>query len=144
MLYATKSGNTKKVADEIAKELNCESLEITNTTPPVNLVGYDVVFVGTGIHFGNPNEDIVRFLKTIDLKEPKLFAIFLTWGGAGKTDQEAIAKLKNALESKGQLIGGPYKCFGGRQFSLLKRGHPNIEDFKAAKVWAKKIFGDIH
>ena len=92
VLYSTKSGNTKKIADEIALELSCELLRITqtNSKPIADLNNYDLLFIGTGIHFGNPNEDMVRYLKTVNLKEPKLFAIFLTWGGAGKTDQEVI------------------------------------------------------
>jgi len=147
VLYSTKSGNTKKIADEIALELSCELLRITqtNSKPIADLNNYDLLFIGTGIHFENPNEDMVRYLKTVNLKEPKLFAIFLTWGGAGKTDREVIAKLKNILESKGQkVIDDHYRCYGGRQFSLLRRGHANGEDAKAAKDWAKKIVSGIH
>ena len=70
VLYSTRSGNTKKIADEIASELNCESLMInqTNLTPSINLNNYDLIFIGTGIHFGNPNEDMMHYLKTTDLK----------------------------------------------------------------------------
>ena len=139
VLYASKSGNTKKIADAIALEQNCESLKITQTRT-VDLSSYDLIFIGTGIHFGNPNEDITNFLKTANIKEPKLFTVFLTWGGAGKTDQEAIAKLKIILEAKGQkLVADVFKCYGGRQFTFLRRGHPNEEDAKAAREWSKKI-----
>ena len=136
VLYSTKSGNTKKIADEIASELNCEAVRIPqiNEMPTIDVNNYDLIFIGTGIHFGNPNEDMVRYLKTTHLKEHKSFAVFVTWGGAGKTDQEVIAKLKTILELKDQkLIEDYYKCYGGRQFSLLRRGHPNDEDSKAAR-----------
>lgn len=146
VLYSTKSGNTQKIADEIALELNCESLRITKTNPAptIDLNNYDLIFIGTGIHFGNPNEYMVAYLKTANLKEPKKFALFLTWGGAGKTDQIVTAKLEKILESKNQIIvEGFYSCYGGWKRSFLKKGHPNTEDLKAARIWAQNIIQTI-
>ena len=146
VLYSTKSGNTRKIADEIASELRCESLRISqaNSMAVKDLNDFDLVFIGTGIRFGNPNEDMVRYLRTIELKRPRSFALFITWGGTGITNQEVIAKLKMILESKGQkVIDDYFLCFGGRQFSLLRRGHPNDEDIKAARTWGKRIVNSI-
>ena len=146
VLYSTKSGNTRKIADEIALRLNCESLRITKTNPvpTMDLNNYDLIFIGTGIHFGNPNNDMVTYLKTVNLKEPKTFALFLTWGGAGKTDQIVIAKLKMILESKNQIVVEDfYSCYGGRKLSFLRKGHPNTEDLKAARIWAQNIVQTI-
>jgi flavodoxin len=140
VLYSSKGGNTGKVADAIASELKCESIKITRTNLPgiVNLNGYDLIFVGTGIHYGNPNEDLIAYLKTINLETTKWFSFFITWGGAGKTNQDVVTKLKTLLESKGQkIIENSYFCYGGWNF--LRRGHPNAEEIKAAKNWAKKI-----
>jgi flavodoxin len=145
VLYSTMSGNTKKIADEIASELDCETVRIPhiNEKPTIDVNNYDLIFIGTGIHFGNPNEDLIGYLKTVSLREPKVFAVFLTWGGAGKTDREVIAKLKMILETKGQrVIEDCYICYGGWNF--LRRGHPNGEDAKAARKWAKKIVSDSH
>ena len=103
-----------------------------------------MVFVGTGIYWGNPITDIARFLETVDLKETKRFALFLTWGGAGKTDQAVVTKLKTILEAKGQrVIEDSYRCFGGKQFSLSRRGHPNSEDVRAAREWARKLVNSV-
>jgi menaquinone-dependent protoporphyrinogen IX oxidase len=123
ILYASKSGNTGKIAEEIAQELNCESLRVTQVglASSVDLDNYDLIFIGTGIHFGNPDEDLVGYLKTVSLKKPKVFAFFVTWGGAGKTNQDVIAKLKTILESKGQrVIEECFICYGGWNF--LRRG----------------------
>src|SRR3990170_4397783 len=109
-----------------------------------DLNDFDLVFIGTGIHFGNPNEDMVRCLKTTDLKGSRSFALFITWGGAGKTDQLVIAKLRMILESKGQkVIEDYFVCYGGRQFSLLRRGHPDDEDAKAARKWGQRIVNSL-
>ena len=40
---------------------------------------------------------MTNYLKTINMKEPKSFAIFITWGGAGKTDQIVINELEKIL-----------------------------------------------
>ena len=87
VLYSSKGGNTGKIAVEIAQELNCESLRVTQSglASSANLDNYDLIFVGTGIHYGNPNEALVGFLKTFNVNKPKVFALFVTWGGAGKT-----------------------------------------------------------
>jgi hypothetical protein len=81
---------------------------------PSNLDNYNLIFVGTGIHYGNSNEDLVNYLKTIDLKNPKVFAQFVTWGGVGKTSQDIIVKLKMILKSKGQKVTDDcFICYGG-------------------------------
>jgi flavodoxin len=142
VLYSTKSGSTQKVADEIALELNCESLKITKTSQAatVDLNNYDLIVVGTGVHFGNPDEDMVAYLETVNLMESKTFALFVTWGGAGKTNQIVIAKLKTMLESKNQkVIKDFFSCYDGWKGAFLKRGHPKPEDLKAARIWAQNI-----
>ena len=144
VLYSTKSGNTQKVAYEIASELNCEFLRITKTNPAqtVDLINYDLIVIGTGIHAGNPYEDMVAYLNTVTLKKPKTFALFVTWGGAGKTNRIVITKLKTILESKNQtVVENFFNCYGG--WKVLKRGHPNPEDFKAARIWAQKTVKTI-
>jgi flavorubredoxin len=108
IVYASKDGNTEKIANEIVQELNCESIKVTHSSlaSSVNLDNYDLIFVGTGIHYGNPNEDLVNYLKTIDL-------------------------------SKGHRVTDDcFVCYGGWNF--LRRGHPNLEDLKAVKIWTKK------
>ena len=83
------------------------------------------------------------FLKTFNANKPKVFAFFVTWGGTGKTDREVIAKLRVILESKGQrVVEDCFVCYGGWNF--LRRGHPNGEDVKAARNWARRIVNNIH
>ena len=144
VLYSTKSGNTQKVADEIASELNCESFRITKTdpTPTVDLTNYDLIIIGTGIHAGNPYADMVTYLNTINLTKQKTFALFVTWGGAGKTNQIVITKLKTILETKNQkVVENFFSCYG--KWRILKRGHPNTEELKAARIWAQKTVKNI-
>ncbi len=138
VIYSSRSGNTQKIAAAIAAELCCDSKKVTraSTNDQIDLNKYDLIFIGTGIHYGNPNEDLMAFLKNCALSSPKKIAIFVTWGGAGKTNQDVVAKLKAVLEPNGQKsIEDCFFCYGGWNF--LKRGHPKAEEVKAAKDWAK-------
>lgn len=129
MLYfQTKGGNTEKIANEIALELDCESLRITKATsnPASDLDNYDLIIIGTGIHFGNPYNDMIEYLNSLSEKTTKKVAIFVTWGGAGKTNQIVISKLKTILESKNQkVIEDFFNCYGG--WKILKKVTPTMK-----------------
>jgi flavodoxin len=142
ILYASKCGNTGNIAASMAVQLNCEAVKITAQTSPaeVDLEGYDLIFVGSGLYAGTPNEDIIKFLSSLNLKNPKLFALFITWGGAPRSDKLALGKLRALLESKGQkVLDDHFAAYGGWRGILMKRGHPKPEEIQAAAEWAKKI-----
>ena len=140
ILYSSKSGNTKKIADSMALSLNCEAIKITSDSIPsqVAVEKYDLILVGTGLYAGTPNEDIMKYLGKLDLKNPKLFALFITWGGAPRSDKMALTRLRTLLESKGQkVLQEHFASFGGWKGILMKRGHPKSEEIQAAGEWAK-------
>lgn len=142
ILYSSRSGNTKKIADSMAFQLKCEAIKITSDSSPSQLVleDYDLFLVGTGLYAGTPNEDIMKYLGKISLKSPKLFALFITWGGAPRSDKMALSRLRMLLESKGQkVLQEHFACFGGWKGILMKRGHPKSEEIQAAGEWAKKL-----
>jgi flavodoxin len=142
IIYSSKSGNTKKIADSMANQIGCEAVRITANSPQptVDLEAYDLVLVGTGLFAGTPNEDLMRYLRNLNLKTTKLFALFITWGGAPRTDKLALTKLRTLLESKGQkVLEDHFACYGGWKGILMKRGHPKPEEIQAAGEWAKKL-----
>ena len=138
VLYASRTGNTKKIAEEIASVLGCEALKVgKDNAAVIDLSVYDTVFIGTGITAGTPNKDLVDYLQTAKLDVPTSFVLFMTWGGAGRSNQLVINRIKSVLESRGQsLASDSFACFGG--WGLLRRGHPNQQDVLAARNWAKK------
>ena len=136
----------KKIADSMASQIGCDAIRITSesASSTVDLVEYDLVLVGTGLFAGTPNEDIVRYLSKLNLKTTKMFALFITWGGAGRSDKLALARLKRLLESKGQkVLEDHFKCYGGWKYILMKRGHPKTEEIKAAGEWAREIVAGL-
>jgi flavodoxin len=142
ILYSSKSGNTKKIAESMAARIGCEVIKITSDNNPSNadLEGYDLIFVGTGLYAGTPNEQIVKYLGSLNLKSTKQFALFITWGGAPRSDKSALTRLRVLLEGKGQkVLDEHFAAYGGWKGILMKRGHPKPEEIQAAGQWAKQL-----
>lgn len=143
VLYSTRSGNTEKVANAIAQELNCPCIRITKASDSFNLDlnDYDTVCIGTGIYKGQPHQDLLNYLQEINLISRKQFALFLTCFGWGKdiADKNVVDTVKAALQAKGQrLLSNRFSCFGGG-LGFVKRGHPDAQELDAAKKWAREI-----
>ena len=65
VIYSTKGGNTEKVALEIAQELNCKAIKLSDETDfsTISLNDFDLVFIGTWVRGGEPSPDMIRFLR---------------------------------------------------------------------------------
>jgi flavodoxin len=148
VIYDTKYGNTKRVAELIAEGIG----EIGGIKPAVNnfkeiknlkdLNNYDVLLIGAPTHFGAPSKAIMKFIDRF-AKIPlqgKGFTIFDTYLGndfelgVKKIEQKILEKLPSfhkiapGLSVKVQGMKGPIieedipKCkeFGQKISSLLK------------------------
>jgi menaquinone-dependent protoporphyrinogen IX oxidase len=141
VLYSTRGGNTKKVAESIASELNCPCLQVTSDSAMVNINDYDAVFIGTGIYKGQPHRDLLNYLQAMRPMSKKPFALFMTCFGWGKNiaDKNVVDTLQGALNAKGQrMLNNRFSCFGGG-LGFVRRGHPDALEMDAAKKWAKEI-----
>jgi menaquinone-dependent protoporphyrinogen IX oxidase len=60
VLYSSKIGNTERSADSMAAQLDTQAVKITPDTmqSAVDLAAYDLIFVGTNLYTGTPNEDM--------------------------------------------------------------------------------------
>jgi hypothetical protein len=116
----------------------------------LNLSDSDLVFVGTGNYWGNPNASLLKYLKDMNLNGSRRFAMFLTRFGRGKSDRDVFDKVKAAVEAKGQvMLDNFYECFGegrtafwsglGRMIGHDTRGHPNAEELGDARKWARRL-----
>jgi flavodoxin len=52
IIYQSKKGNTKYLAELIAKELKCEAIDVAQN-PKINLEQYNLVGFGSGVYFGS-------------------------------------------------------------------------------------------
>jgi len=147
VVYDTKYGNTKLVAEKIAEGMEgVEGIETTITDveeiDPEKAVDYDAILIGSPNHFGGPVGGIKKFidkLGKLDL-EAKWIAVFDTYLGGDfekavkkmeKRINERIPRLKLIVpglsikvgDMKGPIVDGELpKCkdFGKRIANQLK------------------------
>lgn len=138
VLYYSKSGNTKKIADAIAEELDevLKSEQIPPAYPPENV---SLLFLGTGEYAGKPDPKMVEFIRTLNSDRVKNAAVFGTSaGGAGK----AINAVKTLLKEKGiNVVDESFSCRG--KFLLSNRKKPDEADIQNVKGYAKKVYDSL-
>jgi flavodoxin len=133
VLYYSKGGNTKKIADAIAEELGVpKSEQIPPAYPPE---GVNLLFLGTGLYAGKPDSKMVEFVRTLNNNRVKNAVVF----GTSSSDQgTAIEAVKSLLKEKDiNVIDETFSCKG--KFLLFNRSKPDNNDIKAAKEFARRI-----
>jgi flavodoxin len=135
VMYHSRSGNTKKVAEAIAKAVGVTAVQIGDNN---DFDAADVLFIGDGVYGGKPNIKTEKFIKSLNGEKVKKVAVFGTYGGQTK----GLDMMKELL--KGQGISVAEEGFGckGKSWFFLNRSHPDSNDLKAAGDFAKKIAGD--
>ena len=132
VVYFSRGGRTKKVAEAIAQELGCEANDVKKSTPSVSEV--DLIVVGSGNYGGKPGNEILDFLNNLQPTNSCKAAVFATSGGP---EPKCIEIMEGTLEAKGYKVISCFKCRG--QFLFANRGHPNEEDLKNAKMFASVL-----
>jgi len=137
VVYFSRGGKTRKVAEAIAQELECKSVDITKETPDVSEV--DTLLVGSGNYGGKTDDRLLTFLNNLKPSSDRKAAVFATAGGARPEgpDPPVLSVLQRALEAKCYKTVASFKCPG--QMLLLNRGHPNEDDLKNAKAFASDL-----
>jgi flavodoxin len=133
LVYFSRGGNTRKIAEAIAKELEITAIDVKKKSPDVSNV--DMLIVGSGTYGGKPGKPMVAYLENLEQATGKLAACFSSCAGdASKT----LAAMKEILNKKGYKIVDCFSCFG-KFAGLAKRGHPTDEELNQAREFAKKL-----
>jgi len=132
VVYYSKGGKTRKIADVITQELGCKAVDTGREAPDIS--GVDLLVVGSGTYIGKPGKQLQEFLSGLKPISNGKAAFFLTSSG---NDPRPVKFLRNALEAKGYKVVSTFSCRG--QYLLSSRGHPTEEDLKNAKVFAADL-----
>lgn len=132
VVYFSRGGRTRKVAEAISQELGCEAVDVKKEKPEVS--GVDLLIVGSGTYGGKPGNELLEFLNNLPSSSKRDAVVFATSGGP---DPKCIAVMEEALETKGYNVISSFNCRG--QFLFSNRGHPNEEDLKNAQAFASKL-----
>lgn len=149
VIYASRKGNTKEIAESLAKELNCESIDLKRADiEGISLDDVDNIFLGSGIYAEFLNGQIKKFLTSGNLKaaakkSEKNIIFFVTWVGNPGSVENAIEKSYDYMPEEGINIYTDHFRSYGAMFGLFKKGHPTDEEKKQACEWAREVLEKI-
>ncbi len=144
VVYSSRSGNTKKLAEFIFSRLAGDK-EIKSIAEAPDPAGYAVVAVGFWFRSGQPDPDSQEYLKKCTAVN-KLF-LFATHGAAANSNYAAIGMNRARELAAGAQIAGCFDCPGEVSAKVLEnaankdpqpawlkdapaaKGHPNSDDF---------------
>jgi hypothetical protein len=158
VVYNSRTGNTEKIAKQIAEGLSADYRNINNVP---NLKDYDLVVVGSWVFAGRISFAGARLIRKLHRKNlaGKKVALFFTGGSPEEvnpmSEHSESPKLvkdtmfesmeKRLLKGKNvTILPERFCCMGAvrmRKKGPIKgsEGHPNDEELKAAKAFGKQL-----
>ncbi|MEA4989125.1 MAG: flavodoxin domain-containing protein [Anaerovorax sp.] len=133
IVYASMTGHSKKIALEIARELN---ISVYNIKENPLIDSCDLLFIVSGIYGGQCKQELLEFVK--HLKNTQVKSAALITSSMKKVAQKAIREVltSNGIEVKEE----EYLCQGG--FLFMGVSHPNKDEITGAVEFAKKYIVD--
>lgn len=128
--YYTKTGNTKRLAEAVAKAVGVEALPIS--TPVEDAV--DILFLGNSYYAFSIDPEVRRFIKGLDKNKVGRIVNF----GSAAMLNSTYKKVKAEADKVGvPMDEREFHCKG--EFKGLHKGKPDEADLKAAAEFAGKI-----
>ena len=127
--YYTKTGNTKRLAEAMAKELGVEALPISE---PVNDT-VDYLFLGNSYYAFNIDPEVKAFIQSLDKEKIGKIVNF----GSAALLNSTYKKVKNVADKVGIAMDDKeFHCKG--EFKGIHKGRPNEADIAAAVQFVKQ------
>lgn len=128
--YYTKTGNTKRLAEAVAKAVGAEALPIsTPVTEPV-----DILFLGNSYYAFTIDPEVRQFVASLDREKVGKIVNF----GSAAMMNSTYRKVKAVADKAGiPMDEREFHCKG--QFKGMHKGKPDESDLKAAAEFARKI-----
>jgi flavodoxin len=135
VVYDSVHGNTEKIAQAIAAGISGQALRVGGVKP-ADLVGLDLLIMGSPTHGGFPTEEINRLLKALPALQGAKVAAFDT-----RTKRTifgyAAPRIAKGLEKAGAKLVAPPEGF----LVLGMKGPLQDGELGRAAGWAKAIAG---
>ena len=166
IIYSSLTGNTKQVAEAIAKALPADTLCVSMSELPSDIASYDLVFAGFWVDKGTANKEAREVLGTLHNPHIALFAT----AGVPPHMEHAKQSLVNAAAClpEGVVPVDTFICQGKvdpkvieMMYKMFPKGHshgqsadrdarhkqaavhPNEDDCKVAQEFAKHVLDSI-
>jgi flavodoxin len=135
VVYASKGGNTKKLAEAIATAISVAAQSVDEVKPLD--ISADILFVGGSIYAGKIDSALRAFLQSLTIEQVKQVAVF----GSAAGNKSALGEVRDILGDTGISVHDEvFQCRGS--FLLANRGRPNDDDLNSAAQFAKKVAGE--
>ena len=126
--YYTKTGNTKRLAEAVAKAVGVEALPLSSPIEePV-----DILFLGNSYYAFSIDPEVRKFIQSLSKEKVGRIVNF----GSAAMLNSTWKKVKAEADKKGIPVDNrEFHCKG--EFKGLHKGRPNSEDLAAAAEFAK-------
>lgn len=130
--YYTKTGNTKRLAEAVAKAAGVEAQPISvPITEPV-----DILFLGNSYYAFSIDPEVRAFIKGLDKSKVGKIVNF----GSAAMLNSTYKKVKAEADKVGiPMDEREFHCKG--EFKGVHKGKPDESDLKAATEFARKVIG---
>ena len=128
--YYTKTGNTKRLAEAVAKAVGAEALPIS---APVS-EKVDILFLGNSYYAFTIDPEVRAFIRSLDKNR---IGRIVNFGSAAMLNS-TYKKVKAEADKKGiPMDEREFHCKG--EFKGIHKGRPDAQDLKAAADFAKTV-----
>ncbi len=134
VVYYSRSGNTKKLADAVAEVVETTAQDITTEFTE----NVDVVFLGSSLYAGGFDPSVAEFIK----KNAKNIGKIVCFGSSasGGTTSKKIKALSNELGV--EVHNQVFNCPG--HFLFMHKNRPNDDDVAAVKAFTKSVLDSLN
>ena len=128
--YYTKTGNTKRLAEAVAKAIGAEALPLSSPIEePV-----DILFLGNSYYAFSIDPEVREFIRKLDRNKVGRIVNF----GSAAMLNSTYKKVKAEADKAGiPMDEREFHCRG--EFKGIHKGRPNAADIVAAAEFAKTI-----
>lgn len=131
LIYVSKTGHSKKIAEAIATGLGIKGEDV-KATP--KLIDVDLLFIVGGIYGGQSLPELTDYIKTIDKSMVKKVAL-ITSCVSKKSKQVLVRELLTSNDI--EVVPDEFICQGN--FLFFGLGHPNKKEIEDAVMFAKQV-----
>ncbi len=127
--YYSRGGNTKKIAEAIAKAIGVEAKTVSEPLTE----DVDILFLGSAPYAFDVDDEVKKFISGIHVSVGKV--VNFSTSAAVKSTRRYVEKL--LAERQIPVAKEEFSCRG--EFMMLHKGRPNEADQEAAADFAKGI-----
>lgn len=140
VIYSSKTGNTKKVAEAIAQAMphDCKLYAVNEVPADAT---FDLVAMGFWVDKGTANKEALAFMQT--LENTRVFSFFTLGAYPDSSHADDSLDAANKLYGAGCEVIGSFRCQGAISPKLtewmekLPADHPHAPDEARRRRWAE-------